>query len=72
MKLNEKEIFAKAERNYNKTITKEERSEKMIAKCIKIIAVIIALIALIALTVYLVFTYFSILLAFLCWVVMAI
>lgn len=59
----------KNERNYNKTITK--RSEKMMLKYIKIISASIAFLALVALTVYLIFTYFSILLAFLCWVVMA-
>lgn len=59
----------KNERNYNKTITK--RSEKMMLKYIKIITAAIAFLALVALTVYLIFTYFSILLAVLCWVVMA-
>lgn len=57
----------KNERNYNKTITK--RSEKMMLKYIKIISAAIAFLALVALTVYLIITYFSILLAFLCWVV---
>lgn len=40
-------------------------------KYIKIISAAIAFLALVALTVYLIFTYFSILLAVLCWVVMA-